>query len=50
MMERLEESISQHSQKVDWQRGDVISPSNMMTKGARNSRTPVSEGGPKVTA
>jgi hypothetical protein len=39
MDERLQEAISQHGQKVDWQKGDVISPTKLMIKGSKNSRT-----------
>lgn len=35
--ERLEEAISQHGQKVDWQKGDVISPTKLMIKGSKNN-------------
>ena len=43
MEERLQEAISQHGQKVDWQKGDVISPTKLMIKGSKNNRTPSDE-------
>ncbi|XP_028393868.1 ATPase family AAA domain-containing protein 3-like [Dendronephthya gigantea] len=35
--ERLEEAISQHGQKVDWQRGDTIAPTKLMIKGSKKT-------------
>ena len=40
MEERLQEAISQHGQKVDWQKGEVISPNKLMIK----RDTPTSSG------
>lgn len=37
MEERLQEAIAQHGQKVDWQKGEVISPTNLMIKGSKNN-------------
>ena len=37
MEERLQEAIAQHGQKVDWQKGEVISPTKLMIKGSKNN-------------
>ena len=43
MDERLEEAIAQHGQKVDWQKGDVISPTKLMIKGSKSNPKPPDE-------
>ena len=37
--ERLQEAVAQHGQKVDWQKGETISPTKLMIKGSNNKRT-----------